>query len=188
MNSSNPVPPRKIRLSIITGNAIQFAGIAAAGLALNSARSIHSKPAATLAMVAAWILLYLSCHAAAHWAAGRLLGIRFAFYTVGGTGNPQGYPPAIRGLFERLPFLGVQTEKASMTKASARAKAIMWSAGVTSSAIVPALGAVCAWRAGIPGSQPFLIFAACWALGTFSSNWRSETGDYAKARRALQAR
>lgn len=164
---------------------MQIAGIAAACLALAAARSPHSKAAAIVAMVAAWVLLYFFCHGIAHWAVGRILGIRFAYYTVGGTGNPEGYPAGLRWVFEHLPFFGVQTEKASMQNASPMAKAIMWSAGVTSSAIVPTLGMLCAWRAGVPGSKPFLIFAVIWAIGALASNWTSRTGDYSKARRAL---
>jgi hypothetical protein len=188
MNASTP-PRRKIfgRLSILLGNSAQIAGIVAACVALALARSAHSRPAAIAAvmMIAAWLLLYFFCHGIAHWAVGRILGIRFAFYTVGGTGNPEGYPAGMRWVFEHLPFFGVQTEKASMQKASPTAKAIMWSAGVTSSAVIPTLGALCAWRASVPGSKPFLIFAVFWAIGTLASNWRSRTGDYSKARRAL---
>ena len=136
-------------------------------------------------MVAGWLLLYFCCHAIAHWVVGRILGIRFAFYTVGGTGNPQGWPAGLRWLFEHLPFLGVQTEKASMQRASPMARAIMWSAGVTSSAVVPLLGAFWTWHAGVPWSGLFVLFALCWTAGTLASNWRSHTGDYAKARRAL---
>jgi hypothetical protein len=136
-------------------------------------------------MLGAWVLLYFCCHGIAHWAVGRLLGIRFAFYTVGGTGNPAGYPAGLRWVFEHLPFFGVQTEKASMQKATPRAKALMWSAGVTSSAVVPTLGALYAWSAQIPGSKLFSLFALFWALGTLASNWRGSTGDFSKARRAL---
>lgn len=187
MNATNSFPQRKIfsRLSILAGNTLQIAGVAAAGFALALSRSTHSKPAAIAAMIAAWLLLYLFCHAIAHWAVGRLLGIRFAFYTVGGTGNPEGYPAGLRWLFEHLPFFGVQTGKASMQNARPMARAIMWSAGVTSSALVPTLSALYAWRAGVPGSKPFLVFAGIWAIVTLASNWTSRTGDYSKARRAL---
>src|SRR5882762_8629265 len=187
MNTSSSPPQRKIfrRLSILAGNTIQIAGLAASGVALALARSTQSKSAAIVAMLAAWTLLYFFCHGIAHWAVGRILGIRFAFYTVGGTGNPEGYPAGMRWVFEHLPFFGVQTEKTSMQKASPMAKAIMWSAGVTSSAVVPTLGALCAWRAGIPGSKPFLIFAVIWAIATLASNWTSRTGDFSKARRVL---
>jgi len=189
LKSPNSLPHRNVfaRLSIVAGNIIQIAGIAVACLALTLARSIHSKPVAiaTVMMIAAWILLYFCCHGIAHWAVGRMLGIRFAFYTIGGTGNPAGYPAALRWLFQHLPFFGVQTEKASMQMASPAAKATMWSAGVTSSAVVPTAGALCALKANIPGSKLFAVFAVMWAIGTLSSNWRSQSGDYAKARRAL---
>jgi hypothetical protein len=167
---------------------VQVAGLSAACVALSLARSTHSKLVAIVAMIAAWKLLYFCCHGIAHWAVGRILGIRFAFYTVGGTGNPTGYPAGMRWIFEHLPFFGVQTEKASMQRATPLAKAIMWSAGVISSTVIPTLGAVCAWRAGVPGSKLFLIFAVMWAIGTLSSNWRSSTGDFSKARRALSGR
>ena len=187
MHEPNSAPKRRTfgRLSIVAGNGVQIAGLAAAYLALIAARCVSSKPAASAAMIFAWLLLYFFCHGIAHWAVGRLLGIRFAFYTIGGTGNPEGYPAGMRPVFEHLPFFGVQTEKTSMQAASPMAKAIMWSAGVTSSAVVPTLGALWAWRAGIPGSVPFLVCAIIWGIGALSSNWRSRTGDFTKARRAL---
>ncbi len=187
MSASNSFARRNIfgRFSIVAGNSLQIVGIAAAYLALAAARSTPSKAAAIVAMVSAWLLLYFFCHGIAHWAVGRLLGIRFAFYTIGGTGNPEGFPPGLRWVFEHLPFFGVQTEKDSMQTASPMAKAIMWSAGVTSSAVVPTLGALCAWRSGVPAGKPFLIFAVIWAIGALASNWTSRSGDYSKARRAL---
>jgi len=188
MNTLAPLPQRRIfgRLSIVVGNIIQIVGMSAALAALALAQSYSKLPVfAALIMIVAWLLAYFFCHGIAHWVAGRLFGIRFAFYTIGGSGNPEGYPDGLRWVFAHLPFFGVQTVKASMQKATAASKAIMWSAGVTSSAAFPTLIAVCAWRARIPGSKLFLVFALFWAIGTLSSNWRSQTGDYAKARRAL---
>jgi len=187
MNESSPSPGRKVfcRLSIVAGNSVQLAGLAAACFALAEARSAHSTTAAVVAMVVGWGLLYFSCHAIAHWLVGRILGIRFVFYTVGGTGNPEGWPAGLRWLFEHLPFFGVQTEKASMQSASPTARAIMWCAGVTASAVVPTLGALWAWRSGVPRGKLFFLFALGWAAGTLASNWTSRTGDFSKARRAL---
>lgn len=185
MHISYPVQRRVFtRISVWWGNAVQIVGIATAWLLLVDRPSFSARQR-TLAMAAAWILLYFFCHGIAHWFVGRLFGVRFAFYTIGGTGNPEGYPGPLRWLFEHLPFFGVQTDKASMQTASPAAKAIMWSAGVTSSAVVPTAGALWAWRARVPGSTYFLIFATAWALGTLASNWTSRTGDFAKARRAL---
>src|SRR3982074_352772 len=116
MHGSNLSLRRKIfcRLSIMAGNSAQIAGLVAAYLALVAARSSHSALAAVFATVVGYVLLYFCCHAIAHWVVGRMLGIRFAFYTVGGTGNPEGWPAPLRWLFEHLPFFGVQTEKASL--------------------------------------------------------------------------
>jgi hypothetical protein len=185
----NPAPATKrrvfARLSIAVGNTLQIAGVLAACFALAVSRSAGSTAMAVITMVLAWVLLYFSSHAIAHWLVGRVVGIRFLFYTVGGTGNPQGWPPGLRWIFERLPFLGVQTEKLSMQDASPEARALMWSAGVTSSAIIPTLSAFCAWRSDVPLSKSFFLFALFWAVGTLASNWTSRTGDYSKARRAL---
>ena len=187
MNEPDPLPRRKIlgRFSIMVGNVMQISGIVGACLALAAARSVHSTTSAVVAMVVGWVLLYFCCHAIAHWVVGRILGIRFAFYTVGGTGNPEGWPAGLRWLFEHLPFFGVQTEKASMQKASPIARATMWCAGVTSSAVVPALGALWAWRSGVPWSKLFFPLALLCSIGTLASNWTSRSGDYSKARRAL---
>jgi len=95
------------------------------------------RPLPSFAMISAWVLLYFFCHGIAHWAVGRLLGIHFAFYTIGGTGNPEAYPAGLRWVFEHLPSSACRLYKASMSAASPMAKAIMWSAGVTSSAVVP---------------------------------------------------
>jgi hypothetical protein len=173
------------RLSIPVGNALQIAGILGAGLGLKATRSAHSAAIAGTEMLLAWVLLYFCSHAIAHWLVGRALGIRFLFYTVGGTGNPAGWPPGLRWIFEHLPFLGVQTEKLSMRAARPAARALMWSAGVSSSAILPTVGAFWAWRNGVPWGGGFFLFALFWSLGTLASNWTSATGDYSKARRAL---
>jgi hypothetical protein len=183
------VPPkRKIfgRMSIVMGNVVQTGGILAAGVELIAARTAPRSALAAVCMVSAWVLLYFFAHGIAHWLVGRLLGIRFQFYTVGGTGNPEGYPPGVRWIFEHLPFFGVQTDKASMEAASGAARAVMWSAGVSSSAIVPTLSAFLAWRWQVLGSSPFLVFALVWGLATLASNWTSRSGDFAKARRALR--
>jgi len=173
------------RLSITTGNAVQAGGILAAYFLLRESRLATSPTTAVIAMLLAWVLLYFCCHAIAHWLVGRLAGIRFLHYSVGGTANPEGWPSGLRWIFEHLPFLGVQTEKVSLQSASPRARAVMWAAGVTSSAVVPTLAVFWAWRSRVPGSGLFFMFAVFWSVGTLASNWTSRTGDFSKAKRAL---
>ncbi len=173
------------RLSIAGGNTVQIAGIVVAYFALTASRSANSPALAVASMILAWVLFYFCSHAIAHWLVGRLVGIRFQFYTVGGTGNPEGWPWGVRWVFEHLPFFGVQTDRVSMESVSPGARALMWSAGVTASAIIPTLAALCAWRSAVSWSGWFFLFASAWAVGTLASNWTSRSGDYFKARRAL---
>lgn len=154
-------PKRKVfvRFSIAMGNTVQIAGIVAAYFALMASRSAHSPAVAVAAMILAWLLLYFCSHAFAHWLVGRLVGIRFLSYTVGGTANPAVWPRGVRWIFEHLPFFGVQIDKVSMQRVSPGAKAVMWSAGVTASAIISTFAALCAWLSAVPGSGWFSVFA-----------------------------
>lgn len=174
-----------LRLSIVPGNIIQLAGLAAGFALLGVAARANSPGFAIVEMLVGWLLLYFSCHAIAHWLVGRLLGIRFRFYTVGGTAKPEIYPRAVRWLFQHLPFFGVQTERASMNKASARSRAAMWAAGATSSVVVPVLGAHWAWRTNVTLGGALFLFSAIWSVGTVLSNFRLG-GDYFKALRILR--
>jgi hypothetical protein len=187
---SNPAPTAHsevfARPSILAGNIVQVAGISAAFVLLAVVPAFLQGRLAVAAMVASWILLYFCCHGIAHWAVGRILGIRFVHYTIAGTANPRIYPPGIRWIFAHLPFFGVRTDKASMQQGTPLTKALMWSAGVTSSALLPTLSALWSFHAGIPASKLFLGFATIWALATLASNWTSETGDFAKAKRAFK--
>ena len=142
------------RLSIAAGNAFQCTGLVLGCILLLAAARARSKSLAVAEMLAALLAIYLSCHAIAHWFVGRVLGIRFRFYTLGGAANPQSWPLGLRWLMEHAPFLGVQTDKASMETARPLAKAAMLSAGVTSSALLPTLAAFWAWRSEIPAAKP----------------------------------
>src|ERR1039458_7428224 len=79
--SLNPAANTKRRvfalLSIAVGNTLQIGGILAACFALRASRSAHSTAIAVITMVLAWVLLYFSSHAIAHWLVGRVVGIRF---------------------------------------------------------------------------------------------------------------
>ena len=88
--SVNPAATMKrtvfARISIAAGNTLQIAGMLAACCALSASRSAHSTSIAAITMILAWVLLYFSSHAIAHWLVGQVVGIRFLFYTVGGQG------------------------------------------------------------------------------------------------------
>lgn len=174
-----------LRLSIATGNIVQAVGLVLGAVLIEMASASPVALVAILEMLLGWGLLYLCCHAIAHWLIGRLLGIRFRHYTIGGTSKPQIWPWGLRWVFAHIPFFGVQTEGLSMQKAAAGARAAMWAAGVTSSAVVPIVVALWAWQLQIPWSRMLFLFCLIWSVGTVWSNFRPG-GDYFKARQALR--
>jgi len=142
----------KRRYTVAQGNAIQAADIVAGAGLLASAASLPG-PALmrTGVMFAGFVAVYLNCHSIAHYAAGRLVGLKFRGYGVRGTDHPEVYPPGIRQLMQAAPFYVTLSTKASREQASGLAKAIYFAAGETSTAVCSIAFAAGAAAANIPG-------------------------------------
>jgi hypothetical protein len=174
----------RIRLSITAGNAVQGTMLVAGVVLLWLSSWPLADVARVIGMVAGYLLIYFSVHATAHWLVGRLFGIRFTHYSVGGSTHTSTYPPGMRQVFARLPFFAVHADKASLKAASPFAKALMFGAGMTSSVVLSTLAALwCATR-GAPGGTILLIVNVIWFIGALVAEMRTH-GDYAKAARAL---
>ncbi|MCL6511703.1 MAG: hypothetical protein K6U78_13570 [Anaerolineae bacterium] len=177
----------RARLSIAAGNAAQGVMLLG-GIGLLAAST--GDPAAWLrlaAMVGGYLLIYFSAHASAHWLVGRLLGITFTHYTIGGSTHAWAYPPGLRQVFARLPFFAVHADKASLHAASPVAQAMMFGAGMTSSVVLCTLAALWCAIGGAPGGAMLLLTNLAWFAGALVAEARTH-GDYAKASRALAGR
>lgn len=144
------------------------------------------RPARPAAMIAGWSLVYLSSHACAHWAVGRLVGIRFDRYEVRlGTANPEQCPPGMRPVMRRLPFWCARTVPGSYRAAPSWAKAAMLAAGDTSNTACTVAAAMWMVRRQVPASRPFAAFVLGWSAIKTVATTRNERGDYGRARKAL---
>jgi hypothetical protein len=183
-NSSNKQNKRTRRVvSIVAGNIIQLSGIALGGILL----CISTQPAGprSLAMVAGYLLIYFSTHSLSHYVVGRLVGIKFTQYSLGGSSHASNFPPVMRQIFERLPFFAAHADPVSLKAASPTAKALMFSAGLVGTVVFSTLATLCAYYARVPGATILLIFNIFWQIGTIITEARPG-GDLAKARRALR--
>jgi hypothetical protein len=185
--TQQPRPKLWFRMSVVTGNLVQSAGLVLAAGLLWVAASWHAATVLRVVpMLMGWFLVYICSHAIAHWVAGRAVRIRFDGYGLRGTDQPEVYPPGIHQVMRVLPFFSALTEKASMQQAGAVAKAIMFSAGETSTTLCTMLAAGYAWLSGIPGGDLLFIFTLCWDLGATIMTARTPRGDYAKAMLVLR--
>jgi hypothetical protein len=182
-------PPFWLRLSIPVGNALQVVGLVL-GVALLAidARLTSGAGVRFALLLVGWLAIYCCCHALAHYVVGRLVGIRFRAYGVRGTDHPENYPPLARQLMQALPTFTAMTVKASMQQARPRAKALMFAAGESSTAVCSILVGWYAWQSGIPGGLPFLVVMIVFNAFSTVVTAVMPRGDYAKALHALRQR
>ncbi len=187
---STPTAPRrsfKRRYTVARGNAIQATGMLGGAGLLGAAASLTGPGVArTGLMLAGFIAVYLNCHSIAHYAAGRLVGLRFRGYGVRGTDHPEVYPPGIRRLMEATPFYVALSTRASREQAGRVARAVYFAAGETSTAVCSIAFAAAATAAGIPGGKLLLMAMIGFNAVSTVVTARTPSGDYAKAIRALR--
>jgi hypothetical protein len=170
-------------LSVAQGNAIQIGGLlGAVALAWYAGREGVN---GTRWMVASRLLAYFSEHAFSHWVVGRALGIHFTGYGLHGTSHPQHYPPPVRWVFSRLPFLSARTDPASLRAATPAARAAMYAAGTVGTVIASVAIPGYAWRRGVPRAREFFVGANLWSVPLLLSESLRPGGDLRRAWREL---
>ena len=174
-------------MSVVTGNMVQLTGLVlGAALLYLAAHSGVASGVRIALMILGWFVIYVCCHASAHWAVGRLVGIRFRGYGLRGTDHPEDYPPLVRQLMSVLPFVTALTEKESTQHAGPWAKALMFAAGETSTALWSIGAGWYAWQSGIPGGQWLFTIMVVFNVVSTVVTAIVPRGDYTKARRALR--
>ena len=170
-------------LSIAQGNAIQIGGLLGAlALAWYSGREGVQ---GTRLVVASRLLAYFSEHAFSHWLVGQALGIRFTGYGLHGTSHPQHYPPGMRRIFSRLPFLSARADYASLRAATPAARAAMYAAGTVGTLLASVVIPGYAWRRDVPWARGFFVGANLWSVPLLLSESLRPGGDLRRAWREL---
>jgi hypothetical protein len=112
----------RLRVPVWVGNLLLAGGVIAGAGAVWVARETSSPVLAGLAMVAAGGAWSLAVHCPAHWVVGRLFGIRFTDYFIGG-------PPP--------PRPGIKSDYATYLRASASRRAWMHASGALATKLAP---------------------------------------------------
>jgi len=179
---------RKARqvLSISAGNLLQGAGLGLGCVSLWFSTQPNSVAIRVMAMIAGYLLIYFTSHSSAHYLVGRLGGIMFTHYSVGGSSHASSYPPVMRQIFERLPFFTAHTNSQSLMSADPSAKTLMFGAGIISTVLLCSLAALFVFRADVPGGLSLLIFNVVWQVSSLITEMR-QGGDLAKAAKAFRS-
>ena len=162
------------RFPVWFGNAVLLAGTGVAGAAIGYATACDNRAVAGGLLVGSGAVLSVTVHDLAHWAIGRLRGIRFLSYFLDGP-------------FRIQP--GLKTDYATYLRTAPEARATMHAAGAVASKIAPfvALGlwpisdapAWAAWGlAALGGIQ--ILTDVVWS--TKKSDWKKFSREMAAAR------
>jgi hypothetical protein len=164
----------RFRAPVWVGNAILVAGIAVGLAAAVAARSVGSSTLAGFLLLLAGVAWSISFHSPAHWLVGRLIGIRFTDYFLGG-------PPP--------PRPGLKTDYATYLRVDPDGRAWMHASGAIATKLAPFL-ALAFW----PGSgAPWWSAMGLVAIGVLqiatdvafsvrSSDWKKFRRERAVAR------
>jgi hypothetical protein len=186
--SQVPSPRFWAKLPVALGNLLQLGGIVVGVLLILGAGASRGIAAVSVLLAVLGILaVYLCSHAIAHWAVGRLVGLRFAYVGVRGTDHPEAYPAVMREVMAATPMFTTVSTKRSRAAASRTAMAAYFAAGETSTTICTALAALLAFLVGVPGGAVILAVAVVWVLVAVATTTFTPKGDYYKARQALRA-
>lgn len=180
-NTSTKKTPRARQIiSISAGNAIQIIGIGLGSILLWIGAQPINTSIRVSAMITGYLLIYFTSHSLIHYFIGKLVGIQFKHYSIGGSYHASSYPAPMRMIFERLPFFAAHTYPASMKAAHPYAKALMFTAGIIGTVLFSTGAALFAYRVNTPGGFALLIFNIIWQISSLISEMRS-SGDLGKA-------
>jgi hypothetical protein len=164
----------RLRAPVWLGNALLLGGVLAGALAVAVALTTRSGVLAGLALILAGGIWSVCIHCPAHWAVGRIVGVRFTDYFVGGP-----FPPRP----------GLKIDYASYLRSDPSGRATMHASGAIATKLAPFV-ALAFWPFTV---APWWSAAALLALGVIqiatdilfsvrSSDWKKVRRERAVAR------
>lgn len=165
---------------------MQLGGAAGGTALIVAAGALKTSPFSTALMLLGFLAIYVCTHALAHWAVGRMVGLRFACFGIRGTDHPENYPPGFRELMSALPMFTAVSTRDSRAAVGRWGRAAYFAAGETATTVCSLLAAVLAMALGVPGARVFFIVMIVFSAAATVITAIFPKGDYAKALDALR--
>ena len=158
------------RFPVWFGNAVLMLGLAVGAGAIAYALVCDNPTVSGALLLASGVILSASVHDLAHWAWGRIVGIRFLWYFLDG-------PTRIQP--------GLKTDYASYLRTSPTARATMHGAGAVASKIVPVIPLALCPAANAPGWAIAGLAAFTVLQVVTDLTFSVQRSDWARVRREL---
>lgn len=160
----------KLRYPVWFGNLLLAMGVAEGGFLLVVAKYSSSPASSGIALVAAAVVWSICVHSPSHWVAGRLLGMRFRCYFLGGP-----FPPRP----------GLKTDYASYLRTDPRRRAWMHASGALATKVAPFVVLAFWAGSGAPAWSALVVLAFGMVQILTDVLLSVKTSDWKKVKREL---
>ena len=162
----------RLRVPAGVGTTVLAAGAGAAVAALIVASGIQSRFLRTVVFLGAFGTLELTTHSLAHWVVGRMMGMRFTHYFLGG-------PPP--------PRPGTKIDYSTYLKVPPARRAFMHASGAVVTKVLPFALIPAAVRLDLPRWAIYLLVAVGVLQLVTDVLFSTKTSDWKKVKRELEA-
>lgn len=161
-----------LKVPAAVGTSVLAAGTAAGIGAIVVSGSLEGPLVRSLVFLGGFEVLELSTHSLTHWAVGRLMGMRFTYYFLGG-------PPP--------PRPGAKLDYASYLKVPPAQRAVMHASGAVVTKVIPFALIPVAFSMELPGWVVGVLAAV--GVGQVATDvlFSTKTSDWKKVKRELRA-
>jgi hypothetical protein len=133
---------KQFRIPLVLGNGIEVLGIIAGIYLLMAGSDINTVPLRFLIYLLSWVCLVFFPHCLAHFAVGRLVGVRFTHYLLGKSSITKLRLPVITAVSSVIPLLTLKIDRGSLRSVGPGARAVMFASGAIVSMVLPFLPVV----------------------------------------------
>lgn len=174
----SPLATRRIPIAV--GNLVEIVGILFALYLVVMAPEVALVPLKLILYLVAWVCLLFFPHSLTHYVVGRLVGVRFRYYSFGKSSVYKLRIPFISRIASRAPVITLKVDRRSLQLVDRRGRIAMFSSGAVASMVFPFFVAYASFR-DLPMlfSVFFLLLSAANLL--FDSYFSPKAGDISRA-------
>lgn len=173
-------PLAKTKIPIGVGNLVEVAGIFFATYLILMAPEVAVLPLKFILYLVAWGCMEFFPHGLAHYVVGRLVGVKFRYYSLGKSSAHKLRIPFLTMAASRSLVLKLNVDQASLGLVGRRGRFAMFSSGAIASMILPFIVALASFRDLPVVLSGFLLILSA-ANFAFDLYFSPKVGDISRA-------
>ena len=173
-------PLAKTRIPIAVGSLVEVAGILFALYLVVITPEVTFVPLKLILYLVAWVCLLFFPHSLTHYAVGRLVGVRFRYYSFGKSSVYKLRIPFLSMIASRSPVFTLRVDRASLQLVGRGARIAMFSSGAVASMVCPFFVAFSSFRDLPVMFSVFLLLLSASNL-LFDCYFSPKAGDISRA-------